>query len=62
MIAVSFIIITGPTKADVNNLFPFTPYNTRGIFSASTVLFAYAGFDAVVTMAKVTKNPSRTHP
>lgn len=58
-----FIIIAGLTKADTKNLTPFTPFGTRGIFSASAVLFfAYVGFDAVSTMAEETKNPAKDIP
>ncbi|KAL0914442.1 hypothetical protein M5K25_014790 [Dendrobium thyrsiflorum] len=58
-----FIIIAGLTKANTHNLTPFTPFGTRGIFSASAVLFfAYVGFDAVSTMAEETKNPAKDIP
>lgn len=63
VVVILFIIIAGLTKADVKNLTPFTPFGTRGIFSASAVLFfAYVGFDAVSTMAEETKNPARDIP
>ncbi|KAG0467817.1 hypothetical protein HPP92_017145 [Vanilla planifolia] len=58
-----FIIIAGLSKADTRNLTPFNPFGTRGIFSASAVLFfAYVGFDAVSTMAEETKNPAKDVP
>ncbi|KAM0951685.1 putative amino acid/polyamine transporter I, cationic amino acid transporter [Dioscorea sansibarensis] len=58
-----FIIVAGLSKAKVDNLTPFTPFGTRGIFSASAVLFfAYVGFDAVSTMAEETKNPAKDIP
>lgn len=58
-----FIIIAGLTKAHTHNLTPFIPLGTRGIFSASAVLFfAYVGFDAVSTMAEETKNPAKDIP
>ena len=63
VLVILFIIIAGLTKADIKNLTPFTPFGTRGIFSASAVLFfAYVGFDAVATMAEETKNPAKDIP
>lgn len=63
VVVILFIIVAGLTKAHVKNLTPFTPFGTRGIFSASAVLFfAYVGFDAVSTMAEETKNPARDIP
>ncbi|KAJ4837833.1 catalase A [Turnera subulata] len=61
--AIIFIIIAGLSKAETKNFTPFTPYNARGIFVGSAVLFfAYVGFDAVSTMAEETKNPARDIP
>lgn len=58
-----FIIIAGLTKADRGNYKPFMPYDVRGIFVGSAVLFfAYVGFDAVSTMAEETENPARDIP
>ncbi|MQL72314.1 hypothetical protein Taro_004639 [Colocasia esculenta] len=63
VVVILFIIVAGLTKADTKNLSNFTPFGTRGIFSASAVLFfAYVGFDAVSTMAEETKNPARDIP
>ncbi|MQL72295.1 hypothetical protein Taro_004640 [Colocasia esculenta] len=63
VVIILFIIVAGLTKADTKNLSNFTPFGTRGIFSASAVLFfAYVGFDAVSTMAEETKNPARDIP
>ncbi|KAK8957015.1 Cationic amino acid transporter 1 [Platanthera zijinensis] len=63
MAVIIFIVVAGLTKADTRNLAPFTPLGTRGIFSASAVLFfAYVGFDAVSTMAEETKNPAKDIP
>ncbi|EEF40905.1 cationic amino acid transporter, putative [Ricinus communis] len=63
VITILFIIITGFTKADTKNYSPFPPYNSRGIFVASTVVFfAYVGFDAISTMAEESKNPTRDIP
>ncbi|XP_043699640.1 cationic amino acid transporter 1-like isoform X2 [Telopea speciosissima] len=63
VIIILFIIIAGLSKADIKNYTPFAPFGTRGVFSASAVLFfAYIGFDAVSTMAEETKNPARDIP
>ncbi|EEF35774.1 cationic amino acid transporter, putative [Ricinus communis] len=63
VITILFIIIAGFTKADTKNYSPFAPYNSRGIFVASAVVFfAYVGFDAISTMAEETKNPARDIP
>ncbi|KAK3432671.1 hypothetical protein EUGRSUZ_D00192 [Eucalyptus grandis] len=63
ILVIVFIIVAGLTKADTANYTPFTPFNSRGIFKASAVLFfAYVGFDAVSTMAEETKNPARDIP
>ncbi|KAF8028293.1 hypothetical protein BT93_E1027 [Corymbia citriodora subsp. variegata] len=63
ILVIVFIIVAGLTKANTANYTPFTPFNSRGIFKASAVLFfAYVGFDAVSTMAEETKNPARDIP
>ncbi|KAL5577365.1 hypothetical protein UlMin_019064 [Ulmus minor] len=63
IIVILFIIIAGLTKADTKNYKPFAPFEARGVFKASAVLFfAYVGFDAVSTMAEETKNPGRDIP
>ncbi|XP_059437211.1 cationic amino acid transporter 1-like [Corylus avellana] len=63
VVVLLFIIIAGLIKADTKNYTPFAPFEARGIFKASAVLFfAYVGFDAVSTMAEETKNPARDIP
>ncbi|KAL1833967.1 cationic amino acid transporter 1-like [Daucus carota subsp. sativus] len=63
MAVILFIIIAGLINADTNNYHDFAPFQVRGIFKASAVLFfAYTGFDAVATMAEETKNPARDIP
>ncbi|KAL6546323.1 catalase A [Orobanche minor] len=63
VIVILFILIAGLIKADTKNYVPFAPYEARGIFKASAVLFfAYVGFDAVSTMAEETKNPATDIP
>ncbi|CAJ1938255.1 unnamed protein product [Sphenostylis stenocarpa] len=63
LIIIAFIIIAGLTKANTENYTPFMPFEVRGVFKASAVLFfAYVGFDAVSTMAEETKNPAKDIP
>ncbi|XP_027916709.1 cationic amino acid transporter 1-like [Vigna unguiculata] len=63
LVVIAFIIIAGLTKANTENYTPFLPFEVRGVFKASAVLFfAYVGFDAVSTMAEETKNPARDIP
>lgn len=63
IIVILFIIIAGLINADTKNYTPFAPFEARGVFKASAVLFfAYVGFDAVSTMAEETKNPARDIP
>lgn len=45
------------------NLTPFSPFGTKGMFhAASVVFFSYVGFDAVATMAEEVRNPKRDLP
>ncbi|HTU11274.1 MAG TPA: amino acid permease [Allosphingosinicella sp.] len=62
-----FVIITVPAAEAVN----FEPFMPAGFFAlggvgvvgaASTIFFAYVGFDAVSTAAEETKNPQRNMP
>jgi len=62
-----FVIITVPAAEAVN----FEPFMPAGFFAlggvgvvgaASTIFFAYVGFDAVSTAAEETKNPQRNVP
>ncbi|XP_027348457.1 cationic amino acid transporter 1-like [Abrus precatorius] len=63
LVVLAFIIIVGLTKAKSENYTPFAPFGVHGVFKASAVLFfAYAGFDAVSTMAEETKNPAKDIP
>jgi APA family basic amino acid/polyamine antiporter len=59
-----FIVVTLPiTKA--SNFHPFIPngWGTMGVVgAASSIFFAYVGFDAVSTAAEETKNPQRNVP
>ncbi|CAK9235471.1 unnamed protein product [Sphagnum troendelagicum] len=63
MLILIFVIIAGLAHAKAENYKPFLCYSVRGIFSAASVLFfAYLGFDAVLTMAKETKNTGQDIP
>jgi amino acid transporter len=42
---------------------PFFPFGINGIFAgASTIFFAYAGFETVATCTEEVKNPKRDLP
>jgi APA family basic amino acid/polyamine antiporter len=59
-----FVILTLPV-ARGTNFHPFTPngWGTVGVFgAASSIFFAYVGFDAVSTAAEETRNPQRNVP
>lgn len=63
VVVILFIIIAGLINANTDNYRDFAPFEARGVFKASAVLFfAYVGFDAVATMAEETKNPARDIP
>ena len=60
----AFIILTLPV-IHTANFTPFTPngWGTVGVVgAASSIFFAYVGFDAVSTAAEETKNPQRNVP
>lgn len=70
LVVLAFIVVAGQ-YVDPQNWHPFLPANTgtfgkfgiSGIFQgATTVFFAYIGFDAVSTAAQETKNPQRDLP
>lgn len=57
-----FIALTVPI-ADIENFKPFLPLGEAGVIAAaSSIFFAYVGFDAVSTAAEETKNPQRNVP
>lgn len=57
-----FIALTLPV-ADIENFQPFMPLGEVGVVAAaSSIFFAYVGFDAVSTAAEETKNPQRNVP
>lgn len=63
LITVVICIVGGATKIDNDNFTPFVPFGVKGIFqAASSVFFAYIGFDMVCTAAEEAKNPKRDIP
>lgn len=57
-----FIAITLPA-VDIDNFQPFLPLGETGVVAAaSSIFFAYVGFDAVSTAAEETKDPHRNVP
>ena len=57
-----FIALTLPV-ADLANFQPFLPLGETGVIAAaSSIFFAYVGFDAVSTAAEETKDPQRNVP
>ncbi|MBL8496398.1 amino acid permease [Nitrosomonas sp. JL21] len=57
-----FIALTLPV-INLDNFEPFLPLGETGVIAAaSSIFFAYVGFDAVSTAAEETKNPQRNVP
>lgn len=57
-----FIALTLPA-ANIDNFQPFLPLGETGVIAAaSSIFFAYVGFDAVSTAAEETKDPHRNVP
>lgn len=57
------IIAVGLGDIDVRNYEPFAPYGTAGIVTgASSVFFAFIGFDEVATVAEEARNAASTVP
>ncbi len=57
-----FMALTLPV-VDLDNFQPFLPLGETGVIAAaSSIFFAYVGFDAVSTAAEETKNPQRNVP
>lgn len=62
-LVVVFVIFTGITKLDTDNLQPFAPKGVSAVFSASSLcFFAFIGFDAVCNTAEEAVKPSKTLP
>lgn len=58
-----FFIVVAVTAFDPSHFTPFAPKGATGIAAAaSTIFFAYIGFDAVTTASEETKKPARDLP
>jgi APA family basic amino acid/polyamine antiporter len=58
-----FFIIVAITAFSAGHFTPFAPNGFTGVaMAASTIFFAYIGFDAVSTASEETKNPARDLP
>ncbi|MQS53401.1 APC family permease [Companilactobacillus mishanensis] len=61
-IIVLFVVV-GFADIDKTNYSPFLPYGVKGVFAgASTVFFAFLGFDALATSAEEVKDVQKTLP
>lgn len=62
-LVLSAILIRGLFLTEASNWIPFAPYGLSGIIAgASTVFFAFVGFDQVAAVAEEAHNPSETVP
>lgn len=62
-LVLSLVLIRGLFLTDPSNWTPFAPYGISGVIAgASTVFFAFVGFDQVAAVAEETHNPSQTVP
>ncbi|EFR95887.1 amino acid permease family protein, partial [Listeria ivanovii FSL F6-596] len=60
---VVLFIIVGAFYVKPDNWTPFLPFGVQGVITgASTVFFAYIGFDAVSSAAEEVKNPQKNMP
>lgn len=60
---IALFVVVGIFYVNPSNLNNFLPYGFTGVFSgASSVFFAYTGFDTTASAAEETKNPQRTIP
>jgi APA family basic amino acid/polyamine antiporter len=58
-----FFIVVAITAFSAGHFTPFAPKGFTGVaMAASTIFFAYIGFDAVSTASEETKNPARDLP
>ncbi len=61
--ALTFFIAITLLVANIDNFQPFLPLGETGVIAAaSSIFFAYVGFDAVSTAAEETKDPHRNVP
>jgi APA family basic amino acid/polyamine antiporter len=60
---VVFVIVSGLSKLNTDNLSPFAPKGASAVFEASSLcFFAFIGFDAVCNTAEEAIQPSKTLP
>ncbi|MGG7097657.1 APC family permease [Clostridium sardiniense] len=60
---IALFLVVGAMHMHSSNLIPFTPYGTTGVITgASSVFFAYCGFDATASAAPYVKNPKKALP
>lgn len=60
---VVLFILVGAFYVKPDNWTPFLPFGVQGVITgASTVFFAYIGFDAVSSAAEEVKNPQKNMP
>lgn len=63
ILVIIIFVALGVTHINLANYHPFMPYGWKGVMAgASTIFFAFIGFDAVSTAAEETRNPKRDVP
>lgn len=63
LIIIVLFIVVGAFSVKASNYHPFLPYGVHGVFKgATTVFFAFLGFDTVSSSAAEVKNPQKNMP
>ncbi|AMV63497.1 Amino acid transporter [Pediococcus damnosus] len=63
LVIIVLFLLVGAFYVKPSNWHPFMPFGVKGMFQcASTVFFAYLGFDAVSSSAAEVKDPDRNMP
>jgi APA family basic amino acid/polyamine antiporter len=63
ILVILIFLFLGVSHINLANYNPFMPYGWKGVMAgASTIFFAFIGFDAVSTAAEETENPKRDVP
>lgn len=63
LIIIILFIVVGAFSVKTSNYHPFLPYGVHGVFKgATTVFFAFLGFDTVSSSAAEVKNPQKNMP